>query len=94
MKYAKVENMTNHLTSNNRYEIYAQSPCGKLIIQDIPANIFFMKTAREILADLELLSGFPTQQSAFIGMIADSIADTIVEVVTDIVGGIIEEEKK
>lgn len=62
--------MTNHISDLIYYEIHAQNGSEFLIIKNILTQNYFIKTAREILSDIELLSGFSPQQAALIGVIA------------------------
>ncbi len=62
--------MTNNSGEITCYEIHAQNGSEHLIIKNILTQNYFIKTAKEILSDLELLSGFSPQQAALIGVIA------------------------
>ena len=62
--------MTNLLIDPICYEIHAQNGSDLLVIKNKLKQNFFIKTAREILSDIDLLSGFSHQDAALIGVIA------------------------
>lgn len=67
--------MAHLLTGQTCYKIHAQNRNDLLIIKNISTQNYFVKTAREILSDVELLSGFSPQDAALIGVIAGMAID-------------------